>query len=91
MPDPASGGWTSLEIAKLLVAALTPLLILILTLVLNSRTKKLEQRWRDADRVHPDWKRNEKFEDAIPETGADASALPWAGSAATLVGCLCGR
>ena len=46
-----SADWNSLEVAKLAVSALTPLLVLVLTVVVNFRTKRLEQSWNEADRV----------------------------------------
>lgn len=50
--DPGPVGiWNSLEIVKLFVLALTPVVIVGLTFWINSRLKAVDQRSRESDRV----------------------------------------
>ena len=46
MPESTNEVWNSLEVVKLLVSLLTPLLILGLTFWINYRIKKIDQRWK---------------------------------------------
>jgi len=64
MPPPANSFWTSLEVVKLIVSGLTPVMVIITGLFLNKRLKQFEHKqWRNQKLIE---KRLNVYDDLAP-------------------------